>query len=55
MKKADRSGARVAIIIGENEVNEGIVGIKYLREERDQEQVASDQAGAHLAGQFGVA
>ncbi|WP_417548524.1 histidine--tRNA ligase [Marinobacter segnicrescens] len=52
MKKADRSGARVAIIIGENEVRDGAVGVKYLREERDQEQVSLDQVGSHLASQF---
>ncbi|MGM0570620.1 histidine--tRNA ligase [Marinobacter sp.] len=54
MKKADRSGARVAIIIGENEVRDGAVGVKYLREERDQEQVALEQVGSHLASQFGT-
>ncbi|WP_218144754.1 histidine--tRNA ligase [Marinobacter segnicrescens] len=52
MKKADRSGARVAIIIGENEVRDGAVGVKYLREERDQEQVSLDKVGSHLASQF---
>ncbi|MFC4258913.1 histidine--tRNA ligase [Marinobacter lacisalsi] len=54
MKKADRSGARVAVIIGENEVNEGTVGLKYLREDREQEQVSRDQAGGHLASHFGI-
>lgn len=52
MKKADRSGARVAVIIGENEVNEGIVSLKYLREDSEQEQVARDQAGSRLASLF---
>ncbi|GGY66510.1 histidine--tRNA ligase [Marinobacter zhanjiangensis] len=55
MKKADRSGARVAVIIGENEVSEGIVGLKYLREDGEQEQVARDQAGSHLASRLGLA
>ncbi|MFL1404981.1 histidine--tRNA ligase [Marinobacter sp. M1N3S26] len=55
MKKADRSGARVAVIIGENEINEGIVGLKYLREEGEQEQVPRDQAASHLASRLGLA
>lgn len=50
MKKADRSGARVAVILGENEIREGVAGIKYLREEREQEQVPFDQIAHHLAG-----
>ncbi|MCK7543195.1 histidine--tRNA ligase [Marinobacter bryozoorum] len=52
MKKADRSGARVAIILGENEVRDGTAGVKYLREDRDQEQVSLEQVGNHIASQF---
>lgn len=37
LKKADKSGADIAVIIGENEVNEGVVVLKYLREEREQQ------------------
>ena len=55
MKKADRSGARVAVIIGENEVSEGIVGLKYLREDGEQEQVSRDRAASHLASRLGLA
>lgn len=36
LKKADRSGADVALILGENERDEGKVGVKWLREQRDQ-------------------
>ncbi len=36
MKKADRSGAEIALILGENEIQNGVVGVKYLREEREQ-------------------
>lgn len=36
LKAADRSGARVALIVGENEAREGLATIKFLREERDQ-------------------
>ena len=31
MKKADSSGARFALIIGENEIKDGVVSVKYLR------------------------
>lgn len=37
IKKADKSGARLALILGEDEVAQGTLGLKYLREERDQE------------------
>lgn len=36
MKKADRSGADIALVMGENEVNNAEVGVKFLREEREQ-------------------
>jgi len=41
-KRADRSGARVALILGDDEVNQGTVGIKWLREEREQAQVSQE-------------
>ncbi|MFC3121145.1 histidine--tRNA ligase [Agaribacter flavus] len=37
MKKADASGAKLAVIIGENEVNTARYGLKYLREDKAQE------------------
>ena len=33
MKKADRSGARIALILGESEVQKSTVQIKYLRQQ----------------------
>mgnify|MGYP001553426384 CR=1 FL=1 len=39
-KKADKSGAGIALVIGEDEVEKGIVGLKYLREKREQETVS---------------
>ena len=36
MKKADASGARLAIIIGDDEATAGSVSIKHLRESGDQ-------------------
>lgn len=42
MKKADKSGAAFAIILGEDELASNTVQVKFLRQERDQETV--DQA-----------
>jgi histidyl-tRNA synthetase len=39
-RRADRSGARVALIIGEQELACGEVAIKFLREQREQETCA---------------
>ncbi len=39
-KRADRSGAALALIIGEEEVKSGLIGLKPLREEGNQQQVA---------------
>ena len=36
MKRADRSGARLALIMGDNEVAEGQVAVKWLREREGQ-------------------
>lgn len=36
MKKADKSGAAMAIILGEQEVQDNTVAIKFLREQREQ-------------------
>lgn len=39
-KKADKSGAKLAIILGEDEVNQQQVTLKYLREEKPQMTIA---------------
>jgi len=44
MKKADKSGARLVLIIGKNEVESGQVTVKYLREDRPQEIVTMEEA-----------
>ncbi len=43
MKKADRSGAQLALILGEEEMARNAIGIKYLREDRPQETVPQAQ------------
>jgi histidyl-tRNA synthetase len=39
IKKADKSGAEIALILGESEVANGEVAVKFLREAREQETV----------------
>jgi len=50
MKRADRSGARVALIIGADEVAAQIAGIKPLREDAEQASVNWSELGATLPG-----
>ncbi len=38
-KRADKSGAAVALILGEEEIQKNIVGVKFLREQREQQTV----------------
>ena len=50
LKKADASGARVALILGEDEVARGEVGFKHLRRDLPQESVpAGDVVGKLMA------
>ncbi|KHF25347.1 histidine--tRNA ligase [Solemya velum gill symbiont] len=39
-KKADRSGAQIALVLGEDELAQGVIGIKPLRGDGEQQQVA---------------
>jgi histidyl-tRNA synthetase len=49
MKKADKSGARFALLLGESEVAQQQVTIKDLRGELEQVQIAQQDAAAWLA------
>jgi histidyl-tRNA synthetase len=40
MKKADKSGAAVALILGENEMADETVTVKFLREQREQQTIS---------------
>jgi len=42
-KRADRSGAPLALVLGDDEVASGTVAIKHLREDRPQETVSREQ------------
>ncbi len=42
MKRADKSGASIALILGADEVERGVVTLKYLRLEKEQQQVKAE-------------
>jgi histidyl-tRNA synthetase len=48
MKKADKSGAGIALIIAEDELENEQVTVKYLREKKEQETVSVDQLAAFI-------
>jgi histidyl-tRNA synthetase len=43
LKRADKSGAQIALILGDNEIAEQQVMIKYLRGQQEQQSLAFDQ------------
>lgn len=52
MKKADQSGAQFALILGEAELAAGLVTVKPLRQDGEQQQVTQAEAGAYLANWY---
>ncbi|MFL0807585.1 MAG: histidine--tRNA ligase [Oceanobacter sp.] len=48
MKKADKSGARFALILGESELENGTVGVKDLRGQAEQATVSQSDVGPWL-------
>ena len=51
-KKADRSGANVALVLGDDEVEQGTIGIKFLREDKPQETVTQNDLPAWFESLF---
>jgi histidyl-tRNA synthetase len=49
-KKADKSGAQFALILGEDELARRVVGCKPLRDDSEQQSIAWDALAGHLAG-----
>ncbi|MEI6859185.1 MAG: histidine--tRNA ligase [Shewanella sp.] len=49
MKRADKSGALIALVIGEDELAANQVAVKYLREKKEQELVARDGLATYIA------
>ncbi|HEX6591087.1 MAG TPA: histidine--tRNA ligase [Moraxellaceae bacterium] len=47
-KKADKSGARFALVLGEDEVKNGTVALKWLREEQEQKTLPLSGVAAFL-------
>ena len=50
MKRADRSGAALAVIVGEDELATGTLTVKPLRDGGEQRQLAQREAMRWLAG-----
>jgi histidyl-tRNA synthetase len=48
-KKADKSGARYALILGDDELAKRVVGCKPLRDDSEQQDIAWDALAEHLA------
>jgi histidyl-tRNA synthetase len=53
MKRADASGAAMALVLGENEMNEQQVSVKYLREDRPQVTMQRDDLVTFLKNVHG--
>jgi len=53
LKRADRSGAPYAVILGEDEVRRGEAGLKSLRSDDEQSNVALDELAMTLAARLG--
>jgi histidyl-tRNA synthetase len=49
MRKADKSGAKIALILGESEIEANTVGVKFLREASQQIEIAQKDLPASLA------
>lgn len=49
MKKADKSGAGVGLILGEDELSRGEITLKWLREDKPQQTVLLNELAASLA------
>jgi len=48
LKRADRSGAAYAVLLGDDECRDGLASVKNLRADEPQRQIAQDALGAHL-------
>jgi histidyl-tRNA synthetase len=55
IKKADKSGAAIALILGEDEAASGTIGVKYLREDTEQQTVSQAELPELLNKKFNKA
>jgi histidyl-tRNA synthetase len=51
-KKADKSGAEYAIILGDDEVSRGVIGVKSLRQEQEQQYLSEQDTLTFLQAQL---
>ena len=49
MRKADKSGARIALILGESELTAGSIAVKYLREDKPQIEINQTEIATQMA------
>ena len=54
IKKADKSGSRLALILGEHELAADTVAIKYLREDREQVSIARRELNEFISQYFQI-
>lgn len=54
MKKADRSGASIALLLGDDEISNNQISVKYLREKQPQEIVSMDEITSFLSSKLSV-
>jgi histidyl-tRNA synthetase len=52
MKRADNSGANIALVIGQNEMNSQHVAVKYLREHKPQQSISVRDLAAFIRNNF---
>ena len=52
LKRADKSGAEYAVVLGDDEVAENRAGLKPLRSDQDQQSVALEELPAELRGRL---
>jgi len=52
-KKADKSGARIALVLGENEVRHNQVGLKDLRQSKEQQSVLQSEVFQAISAYIG--
>lgn len=51
-KRADKSGAEVALILGEDEMKTGVINVKFLREEKPQVTLKADELVDYLRNTY---
>jgi histidyl-tRNA synthetase len=52
-RRADKSGARIAVILGADEVRQGVAGVKLLCQASEQESVGQGDLAGHIERMLG--